>query len=136
MSFDLITGGDFSSASAGGGKCYVTGMLRQPGDVGIFRAGTIDFEGFLDVSIQCITNAAQQIGWISPDKVTELSSELIRLEDLVKSQSMTIKILEDTLKNHDYLNREFHPEDFKCDKCDFVGANKQGLDTHKRLKHA
>ena len=136
MSFDLIKGADFSSASAGGGKCYVTGMRRRPEDAGIFRAGTIEHEGFLDVSVSCITDAAQQVGWIPPEKVEELQKELIRLNELVSNQDMKIKILEDTLKNHDYLNREAHPEDFECDKCSFVGANKQGLDTHKRLKHA
>lgn len=135
MSFDLIRDGDFSSASAGGGKCYVTGMRKQPGDVGIFRAGTIEHEGFLDVSIQCITNAAQQVGWIAPEKVEELKIELVKLQEQVSNQETTIKILEDTVKNHDYLNRRAHPEDFECFECGFVAANKQGLETHKRIKH-
>ena len=135
MSFDLIKGGDFSHASAGGGKCYVTGVRKAPDEIGIFRAGTIEFEGFLDVSISCITNAAQEVGWIPPEKVEELKKELVRLDELVKTQAMTISVLEDTVKNHDYLNRQAHPEDFECADCEFIAANKQGLETHRRVKH-
>ena len=70
--FRLIEGGDFGLDSGNVGLCYVTFLPKKLDDKGIFRGPPIEEEGFLDVSISCITDAAQQVGWRSPESVAKL----------------------------------------------------------------
>ena len=72
MAFQLIEGGDFGDESGNNGFCYVTFLPKGKGDIGIFRGPAIEEEGFLDVSIACITEAAQKVGWRSPESVAKL----------------------------------------------------------------
>lgn len=70
--FNLIEGGDFSTESANVGLCYVSFLPKANDDIGIFRGPAIEEEGFLDVGIGCIENAAGQLGWRSPQFVGKL----------------------------------------------------------------
>ena len=70
--FRLIEGGDFGLESANVGACYVSFLAKADGDPGIFRGPAIEEEGFLDVGVDCIKDAAQQIGWKSPESVAQL----------------------------------------------------------------
>ena len=88
--FNLIEGGDFGLESGNVGLCYVTYLPKKLDDRGIFRGPAIEEEGFLDVSISCITDAAQQVGWKSPESVAKLEKAY---EDLSKEHERTIKDL-------------------------------------------
>lgn len=79
--FRLIEGGDFGIESANVGNCYVSFLPKAKGDPGIFRGPAIEEEGFLDVAVDCIKDAAQQIGWKSPESVAKLEKAY---NDLVK----------------------------------------------------
>jgi len=72
MAFQLIEDGDFGDESANNGFCYVTFLPKRQDEIGIFRGPAIEEEGFLDVSISCITEAAQKVGWKSPESVAKL----------------------------------------------------------------
>ena len=50
----------------------------------------IEEEGFLDVSVSCITDAAQQVGWRSPESVAKLETAY---HDLSKEHERTLKDL-------------------------------------------
>mgnify|MGYP001263790880 CR=1 FL=1 len=80
MAFQLIEGGDFGDESGNSGFCYVTFLPKAKGDIGIFRGPAIEEEGFLDVSIGCITEAAQKVGWRSPESVAKLEYGYHELE--------------------------------------------------------
>jgi hypothetical protein len=78
--FRLVEGGDFGLDSANVGLCYVSFLPKAEGDVGIFRGPAIEEEGFLDVGVDCIKDAAQQIGWKGPEywKPLEVSYEELK----------------------------------------------------------
>tara|TARA_R100000458_G_scaffold56816_1_gene62171 strand:+ start:1602 stop:1925 length:324 start_codon:yes stop_codon:yes gene_type:complete len=88
--FRLIEGGDFGLESANVGLCYVSFLPKANGDQGIFRGPAIEEEGFLDIGIDCVKNAASQIGWKSPESVAELE-----------------KAYNDLLKEHNNLKRSY-----------------------------
>ena len=88
--FRLIEGGDFGMESANVGLCYVTFLTKQEEDAGIFRGPAIEEEGFLDVSVSCITDAAQQVGWRSPESVAKLEKAYT---DLLQEHERTLKDL-------------------------------------------
>jgi len=88
--FRLIEGGDFGMESANVGLCYVTFLTKKQEDAGIFRGPPIEEEGFLDVSISCVTDAAQQVGWKSPESVAKLETAY---HDLSKEHEQTLKDL-------------------------------------------
>jgi len=96
--FRLIEGGDFGMESANVGLCYVTFLTKQDDDAGIFRGPAIEEEGFLDVSVSCITDAAQQVGWKSPESVAKLE---IEYRDLLKIHT---KLTKDYTKLEKALN--------------------------------
>tara|TARA_R100000458_G_C8248939_1_gene226257 strand:- start:818 stop:1135 length:318 start_codon:yes stop_codon:yes gene_type:complete len=70
--FRLIEGGDFGLESANVGACYVSFLPKANGDPGIFRGPAIEEEGFLDIGVDCVKDAAQQIGWKSPESIAQL----------------------------------------------------------------
>ena len=92
--FRLIEGGDFGLESANVGLCYVSFLPKAVDDAGIFRGPAIEEEGFLDVAVGCIENAAQQLGWKAPEYTgplekgyEELKKENIRLQNkLIKAE--------------------------------------------------
>ena len=88
--FRLIEGGDFGMESANVGLCYVTFLTKMEEDAGIFRGPAIEEEGFLDVSVSCITDAAQQVGWRSPESVAKLEKAYT---DLLQEHERTLKDL-------------------------------------------
>ena len=88
--FRLIEGGDFGMESANVGLCYVTFLTKKENDVGIFRGRAIEEEGFLDVTVSCITDAAQQVGWKSPESVMKLEKAY---EDLSQDHQRALKDL-------------------------------------------
>ena len=88
--FRLIEGGDFGMESANVGLCYVTFLTKKEEDAGIFRGPAIEEEGFLDVSVSCITDAAQQVGWRSPESVAKLEKAYT---DLLQEHERTLKDL-------------------------------------------
>ena len=88
--FRLIEGGDFGMESANVGLCYVTFLTKKENDVGIFRGPAIEEEGFLDVTVSCITDAAQQVGWKSPESVMKLEKAY---EDLSQDHQRALKDL-------------------------------------------
>lgn len=135
MSFQLVEDGDFSLASAGKGLCYVTGETKQPGDRGIFRGPTIEYEGFLDVSLRCITNAASELGWRSADDYGDLARNY---EKSINSYHELMKQYEAVKERLEVLEAELGPEpegDHACPFCDYQGSSKQGLLIHKSKMH-
>jgi len=78
--FRLVEGGDYGLDSANVGLCYVSFLPKAEGDPGIFRGPAIEEEGFLDVGVDCIKDAAQQIGWKGPEywKPLEVSYEKLK----------------------------------------------------------
>ena len=88
--FRLIEGGAFGMESANVGLCYVTFLTKKENDVGIFRGPAIEEEGFLDVTVSCITDAAQQVGWKSPESVMKLEKAY---EDLSQDDQRALKDL-------------------------------------------
>jgi len=82
--FRLIEGGDFGLDSANVGACYVSFLPKANGDAGIFRGPAIEEEGFLDIGVDCVKNAAQQIGWKAPESVAKLEKAY---EDLHKEHT-------------------------------------------------
>jgi hypothetical protein len=100
--FRLIEGGDFGLDSANVGLCYVTFTPKADHDEGIFRGPAIEEEGFLDVSIGCITEAAQKVGWRSPKSVIklelgyeELKKENARLKNKLDKAEVALGIVKD-----------------------------------------
>ena len=88
MAFQLIEDGDFGDESGNAGFCYVTFLPKGKDDIGIFRGPAIEEEGFLDVSISCITEAAQKVGWRSPESVAVLEHGYHEaMRELVKTQN-------------------------------------------------
>lgn len=86
--FKLIEGGDFGMESANVGLCYVSFLPKANHDAGIFRGPAIEEEGFLDVSVGCIEDAAQQIGWKPPESVAKLEKSY---DDLLKAHARLSK---------------------------------------------
>ena len=86
--FRLIEGGDFGLDSANVGACYVSFLPKANGDAGIFRGPAIEEEGFLDIGVDCVKDAAQQIGWKAPESVAKLEKAY---NDLVKEHEKLTK---------------------------------------------
>ena len=84
--FRLIEGGDFGLESANVGSCYVSFLPKADGDPGIFRGPAIEEEGFLDIGVDCVKDAALQLGWKSPESVAKLEKAY---EDLHKEHTKT-----------------------------------------------
>ena len=84
--FRLIEGGDFGLESANVGACYVSFLPKANGDPGIFRGPAIEEEGFLDIGVDCVKDAALQLGWKSPESVAKLEKAY---EDLHKEHTKT-----------------------------------------------
>ena len=82
--FRLIEGGDFGTESANVGLCYVSYLPKANGDPGIFRGPPIEEEGFLDVGVDCIKDAAKQLGWKPPESNAKLEKAY---EDLNKEHT-------------------------------------------------
>ncbi len=101
MSIDHIENGDFSNTtSAERGVCYSCHCKRQPGDAGIFRLGVIEYEGDLDICENCIRYGADKLGWISPQRASQLEGMIAALESdeklaktLIKEQDKALKAL-------------------------------------------
>lgn len=134
MTFRLIPGADFDSTSAGGPLCYVTGERKQEGDAGIFRGPVIDHEGYLDVSVRCITTAASKVGWISPENYEQLE---VRLKSAVEEY--------DALKTRYESQRELltllmkdapDVEILSCKLCDYMAVSEHGLKVHMGKAHS
>jgi hypothetical protein len=103
--FRLVEGGDFGLDSANVGLCYVTFRPKADDEIGIFRGPPIEEEGFLDVAVSCITEAAQQIGWKSPESVArlelgyeELKKENARLKKKLDKAEIALGIVEELKK--------------------------------------
>ncbi len=81
---------DFDMTSARKGVCYVLNRPKRDDENGVFRLGSIDFEGNLDISEQVIKDAAGVLGWWPPDKV----EQLMNVHDTAMSEAMAeIEIL-------------------------------------------
>ena len=74
--------------SANVGGCYVSFLPKVNHDAGIFRGPAIEEEGFLDVSVGCIEDASQQIGWKPPESVAKLEKSYY---DLLKAHARLSK---------------------------------------------
>lgn len=85
MTLMLIPGGDFDDSSALNGLCYVSHTRKRKSDPGIFRGENIEYEGFLDISCMAIEHAAQQIGWVPPEKVEALKQETTDVVDMLEA---------------------------------------------------
>lgn len=136
MSFNLIQDGDFGSSSARPGLCYVTGERKQPGDRGIFRGPTIEWEGFLDVSQRCITNAAESIGWISPDKYEHLVEEIKRMTNEILELQSEVETRNEALRAMHAINLgEEGTRNTVCPICGFVAKTEAALKMHMTKMH-
>ena len=91
MAFQLIEGGDFGDESANSGCCYVTFLPKMKGEEGIFRGPAIEEEGFLDVSVSCITEAAQKVGWKSPETFRKMEREIMDLKEKLNVNEEALK---------------------------------------------
>lgn len=95
--FRLIEGGDFGLESANVGACYVSFLPKANGDPGIFRGPAIEEEGFLDIGVDCVKDAAKQIGWKAPESVAKLEkayNDLLKdYEKLEKDHAKALKAL-------------------------------------------
>ena len=91
MAFQLIEGGDFGEESGNNGFCYVTYLPKAKGEIGIFRGPAIEEEGFLDVSVSCITEAAQLVGWKSPETFRKMEREILELREKLAINEAALK---------------------------------------------
>jgi hypothetical protein len=70
-------------------------LPKHDDDPGIFRGPAIEEEGFLDIGVACIENAAEQIGWKSPKSVGTLEKGY---QELVNENKQLRRDLEKALK--------------------------------------
>lgn len=134
MTFRFIPGADFDSTSAGGPLCYITGERKQEDDPGIFRGPVINYEGHLDVTVRCITNAAAKIGWLGPERYEEIE---VRLRAAVEDYE-ALKVRYDTQRELLLQLMEDAPEVeiLACKVCDFIATSEHGLKVHMGKAHA
>lgn len=133
MTFRFIPNADFDSTSAGGPLCYVTGERKQEGDPGIFRGPVIDYEGNLDVSVRCITNAASKVGWVGPEDYERME---VRLKAAVEEYE-ALKVRYDAQREMLLQLMEDQPdvEILTCKLCDYQAVSEHGLKVHMGKAH-
>lgn len=70
-------------------NCSLTGTLKRPGDIGVFRPalpiGWINLEGAFDVSQLAIEEGARILGWASPEQVADEHAKLT--EQLISARN-------------------------------------------------